>query len=268
MPDAPSIVPNRTSGSGGHYKILPQESGSPNKQTSTFRKPEPVPGNRKRPHTETSVFSIEDKMARGKRRSSGYSRTRSANEIGLNNTIEAKYVPNNDHPMHGPSHQTKGSEEAGLARSFSNGSSASLRSSTTVLSTGYNTPNTSFHTESTSMSSEMGMETDETTITLSKPGDIVPAGLNRPQRSTSEPPSSGNTDPRISGEDYCIETHLQRPRISPEPVRGAYSLINGLKIEDYLERYLFQDSPFGKHFKTVEPLLLICPSNVPAERRP
>ena len=271
MPDAPSILPNRTSSSGGHYKTLPQESkaaGSPNKPKSTFRKPEPVPWNRKRPHTETSFPSVEDKVARGKRRSSGYSRTRSANEIGLNNTVEAKHVPNNDYPLHGPSRQTKHPEEAGLARSFSDASSASLWSSTTVPSTGGNTPNTSFHTDFMSTSSEVGMENDKTTITLSKSGDILPAGLNKPQRSTSEPPSSGITNTGISGEDCGTERHLQRPRVSPEPVRGAYTLIKGLKIEDYLERYLFQDSPFGKHFKPVQSLLLICPSDVPAGRRP
>ena len=270
IPDAPSIAPKWNSDSSNEYKMPRQEcrvTRSPTKLTSTFKKPEPVPVKRKRAHAETSFLGVEDKVAREKRRSSGYSRSHSANGIGSESISEVKYTPSHNYPTHAPSRQTKSSEEVDLARSFGTGSSASLASSRTLPSTGFNTPNTSFHTDSVSTSFDLGMEIDETTITLSKPGEIVPAGFNRRQRSTSEPPSSGITKSGIGAEECAMVDNLQRPNISPQPVCRAFSLIKGLKIEDYLERYLFQDSPFGKYFKPIQSLLLIYPSNVSAGRR-
>ena len=250
MPDAPPIVPTRIPGSpNGGYRTPPEESpvaDNSTKGASAFRKPQPGPVNRKRCHAETIVPSVSHDMTRGKRRSSGFSRSHSANEIGSESHSAAASIPNYNYPLHGLSGQVRSTAGNEFARSFSTVSTVSMTSTNTLPSTGYNTPNTSFHTDSLSTSFDSGIEIDDTTTTLSKSREVASTSFSASHRSTSEPPNSSTVKPSEAVEEIYTGIYGEVPGHVPEPVSGAVPRIQGLKAEEYLEQHLFHESPFGK----------------------
>ena len=246
MPDAPSIVSNWDSGSPkGVYKMPPPESPVADnsiKDTSAFRKPQPGPVNRKRCHAEAIVPSVPHDMTRGKRRSSGFSRSHSANEIGSESSCTAASTPNYNYPLHGLPGQVRSIAGNEIVRSFSTGSTVST---STRPSTGYNTPSTSFHTDSLSTSFDSTLENDAT-IKISKSKEVAPTSFRATPRSTSEPPSSSTVKPSGNVDEHETEIGDEALVYVPEPVCGVIPRIQCSNAEDYLEQHLFQESPFGK----------------------
>lgn len=225
--------------------IKPESIGKPE---PIFRKPQPLsaqPRNLKRSCPEAIVPSASRNVSREKR-SSGFSRSHSANEIG-------DQMPNYNHPLEDMSDQVGNVIDTGLTRSFSSTSKTTMASSSTRPSTGFTTPNTSFHADSLATSFDSASEVDDPAITLKGIG-VSHISYNA-LRSTSEPPSSGvakanNCD---GGENMDIEESLleteddETIHVNPGPVRGAaVTRIQGLGAADYLQQNLFQKSPFGR----------------------
>ena len=206
-----------------------------------FRMPHPVPTQRrglKRSCPEAMIPSMSRNVSREKR-SSGYSRSHSANEIG------------SEPPMSRPPDGSRSSATSELTRSFSGTSVASLNSSRTNLSSGVTTPFTSFNTESLTTSFNSANDVDDPTITVMTRQDL-PSKSHATVRSTSEPPSSSMieaTDQDMTEKinEYLNEIDVdQRPDNTTGTVQRAKSRIHYMEAEDYLQHNLFTRSPFGE----------------------
>ena len=229
--------------SNREYGTPPDEILIPDKAEPQFRKPEPVQAewrSRKRSHPEPEMPSMLRNVSREKR-SSTYSRSHSANELGSE-------IPN----ANVPSRQVGNSANTGLTRSFSSVSTTSLASSTTGPSTGLTTPNVSFRADSLNTSFDSANEEDDpTTKTIT--------GLrsdNRDVRSTSAPvcskvakssdddaPESMEVDRSLTGNEAG---EPQPPYINGRPAHGKFLHVGAHNVEEYLQQNLFQSSPFGK----------------------
>lgn len=249
--DAPSNPQKGHSGSrNDENRAPPEENREESKDNEPlFRIPHPVPAQRrglKRSCPEAMVPSMSRNVSREKR-SSGYSRSHSANEIGSG-------LPNDNYSLSGHQDGWRSSATSELTRSFSGTSMASMASSRTHLSSGLTTPFTSFNTDSLTTSFDSANESDDPTITsMTRRG--LPSQSHATVRSTSEPPSSQNITENIDMAECLTEIESKElPNASTATVSGAIPRIHFMNAEDYLQHNLFQKSPFCKmsHFKLQE----------------
>ena len=222
------------------YGTPPDEILVQGKGNYQFRRPEPVPTplkSRKRSYPETSMPAMSRNVSREKR-SSGYSRSHSANEIGSE-------IPNANVPLC----QVGSAANTHLTRSFGSVSTTSL-ASTTHPSTAFTTPNVSFRADSLNTSfNSANEEGGSTTMTITG----LPSN-SRDLPSTSAPDFSRllklNDD--VASESMEIDRPLtgtevdKPPCINGKPNHGTFLHIGGHHVEDYLQQNLFQNSPFGK----------------------
>ena len=221
------------------YGTPPDESLVPSKIDHQFRKPEPVQPqmkSRKRSYPGSEMPSMSRSIIREKR-SSGYSRSHSANEIG------SEFPSAND-----PSYQ-RSFADTELTRSFSSVSTTSLDSSTTRPSTAFTTPNISFRADPMNTSFDSANEEDDSaTMTITR----IPSD-SRDLRSTSAPVCSKPVDSSDDHAPESMEIDKSLAEIEadePSCINGRSKqenvLLRGRHVEDYLQQNLFQDPPFGK----------------------
>ena len=243
--DAPLNPKTEHSGSADDkYEAPPGENtllGEKKYSEPVFRMPHPVPTQRrglKRSCPEAMMPSMSRNVSREKR-SSGYSRSHSANEIG------------SEPPMPGLQDGPRSSATSELTRSFSGTSVASMASSRTHLSSGFNTPFTSFNTDSLTTSFNSANDVSDPTVTLMT-GQELESKSHATVRSTSEPPSSSMLEARDQNTTGNIDEYLtevqndQPPDSTTGTVQKAMSRINYMEAEDYLQHSLFNTSPFGE----------------------
>ena len=230
-------LPPKSSGPGPQSGSSDREYGTPpdeilgqGQAESQFRKPDPVLAqlnSRKRSFPETAMPAMSRNVSREKR-SSGYSRSHSANEIGAEIPVA----------------------NTELTRSFGSVSTTSLASSTTRPSTGLTTPNISFRADSLNTSFDSANEEgDSTTVTVTG----IPSN-GRDLRSTSAPvysklAKSKDDDATESMEIDRFLTGIEAdepPCINGKPKHGMFLHIGSHNVEDYLKQNLLQNSPFGK----------------------
>ena len=234
--------PGPQSGSSDReYGTPPDEILVAGKVEPQFRKPDPVQAqlkSRKRSFPETAMPSMARNVSREKR-SSGYSRSHSANEIGSE-------IPH----ANIPSYHVGSSANTELTRSFGSVSTTSLSSSTTRPSTGFTTPNISFRADSLNTSFDSANEEDDPT-TMAITGI---ATNSRDLRSTSAPlcsklakPSDENAPESMEVDKFLAGIEGDEPPcIDGRPEHGKFLHKGGHYVEDYLQQNLFQNSPFGK----------------------
>ena len=237
-------IPPKSSGPGPQPGSSDREYGTPpddilaqGKAESQFRKPDPVLAqskSRKRSFPETAMPAMSRNVSREKR-SSGYSRSHSAEEIGAQVPI-----------ANTPSCQA----DTELTRSFGSVSTTSLASSTTRPSTGFTTPNISFRADSLNTSFDSANEEgDSTTMTITgKPYN------GRDLRPTSAPVCSKLA--KLSDDDATESMEIDRsltgieadepPCINGKPKHGMFLHVGGHNVKDYLKQNLLENSPFGK----------------------
>ena len=251
MPDAPYAASNGRPGSSDEeYKTPPQDSKvihCPTNDILAFRKPQTGPVNHRKRSYNEPIVSCTPRNIRRERRSSEFVRSLSANELGYGSNVPAtSSTPDYHQVLHETSGQTKYLPKDDLTRSFSSASSASMASANTGMLTGFTTPNTSFRAESVHTSFSSCVATDEPTTRAEV--DPSNAGYSSTIRSTSEPPCSGSPANSDVDDNLRKEAGKLSPDITSVEAQGgnARTRIRGLKPDDYLEKYLFQESPFGK----------------------
>ncbi|KAL8793338.1 MAG: hypothetical protein Q9195_004115 [Heterodermia aff. obscurata] len=211
----------------------------PGKAEPQFRKPEPVRPqlkSRKRSYPESEMSSMLRNVSREKR-SSGYSRSHSANEIGSEIPI-----------ANIPSRQAGNSADTELTRSFSSVSTTSLASSTTRPSTGLTTPNISFRADSLNTSFDSANEEDDSTTKTITGLPSISGDL----RSISAPVCSEvvKTSDNDTTESMAIDRSLTENKVDDPPcvngrsTRGTIMHVGSHNVEEYLQQNLFQSSPF------------------------